>query len=409
MAPPDRACYPDVMDRREFLRAGAFVAGGLAFGACVPKGGGTPTPTGSCPTPPRAGLPYGPLLPPDANGVRLPAGFTSRVVATTNQAVAGTGYVWHHAPDGGACFPAPDGSGDYVYASNAESAPAVGPAAVSAIRFDSAGQVRDAYMILTGTAINCAGGGTPWGTWLSGEEHAAGQIWECDPFHPSQGVPRPALGIYKHEAAAVDGIHRHVYLTEDEPDGRLYRFVPRRYPDLSVGRLEVAAVDSPGNVTWAPVSDGAVGATKPRPPGSTAFDGGEGIFCRGGHVYFTTKGDTRLWRLDTIRQTLCVLYDGQANPGAALHGVDNVFVSAAGEVFVCEDGNDQQVNVVRAGEVVGPLLQLVDQESSELCGPSFSPRGDRLYFSSQRALGGASLLGIGATYEVTGPFRRPKK
>jgi secreted PhoX family phosphatase len=250
-----------------------------------------------------------------------------------------------------------------VYASNAESAPAVGPAAVSAIHFGPDGQVRDAYMVLTGTAINCAGGGTPWGTWLSGEEHAGGQIWECDPFHPSQGVPRPALGIYKHEAAAVDGIHRHVYLTEDEGDGRLYRFVPRNYPDLSIGRLEVAAVDGPGNVTWIPVSDGPVGATKPRPAGSTAFDGGEGIFCRGSHVYFTTKGDTRLWRLDTIRQTLCVLYDGEANPGAPLHGVDNVFVSAAGEVFVCEDGNDQQINVVRAGEVVGPLLQLVDQEN----------------------------------------------
>jgi uncharacterized protein len=402
--------YRFVMDRRDFLRTGAIVAGGLALGACVPgKGGGTPTPAGSCPPLPTTGFPYGPLGAADANGMRLPAGFTSRVVATTGLAVGSTSYLWHHAPDGGACIPAPDGSGDYFYASNAESAPGIGSAAVSAIHFGPDGSVRDAYKILDGTLINCAGGATPWGTWLSGEEHDAGQIWECDPFRPSQGVARPALGFYAHEAAAVDAIHRHVYLTEDETDGRLYRFVPRAYPDLSVGRLEVAAVDAAGHVTWLTVSDGAVGASRPRPAGSTAFNGGEGIFCRGSYIYFTTKGDRRLWRLETNSQTLCVLYDADAIPGAPLRGVDNVVVSRAGEVLVAEDGDDMEINIVRAGEVVGPLLQLVDQDASEVAGPSFSPKGDKLYFSSQRARGGGPLTGIGVTYEVTGPFRKPAK
>ena len=50
--------------------------------------------------------PYGPLGKPDANGVRLPARFSARLVATTGRPVQGTGYVWHGWPDGGATYPA---------------------------------------------------------------------------------------------------------------------------------------------------------------------------------------------------------------------------------------------------------------------------------------------------------------
>ena len=77
--------------------------------------------------------------------------------------------------------------------SNSE-VPAAGGA--SALRFGPAGAIQDAYRILSGTTLNCAGGPTPWGTWLSGEEFANGQIWECDPFAASQGIARPALGTF---------------------------------------------------------------------------------------------------------------------------------------------------------------------------------------------------------------------
>jgi hypothetical protein len=121
-------------------------------------------------------------------------------------------------------------------------------------------------------------------------------------------------------------------------------------------------------------------------------------------VFFATKGDNRVWRLDTRAQKLCIVYDDDLVAGASLRAVDNVFASPAGEVFVAEDGDDLQINVIRVGVRVGPLLQVVDQAGSELCGPAFSPLGDRLYFSSQRALGTAGGRGIGMTYEVTGPF-----
>jgi secreted PhoX family phosphatase len=413
------------MDRREFLRHATLAAVGAAFvptvlTACASDGpssappGSSSTAAASTTTRParvtgplRAGFPYGPLGDPDPNGIRLPAGFTSRVVAASEQPVGATSYRWHYSPDGGACFPGPDGDGAYVYVSNSETVGAYG-GGVSAIRFSPDGGIVDAYRILRDTQLNCAGGPTPWNTWLSGEEFDEGRVWECDPFGPSQGKPLAALGVYAHEAAAVDPDTKQVYLTEDRPDGRLYRFTPSAYPDLSSGRLEVARVDGDpltgATVAWITVSDGAMGATKPRPAGSTAFNGGEGIWWHADAVYFTTKGDNRVWMLESAEQRLTVLYDDDTVPDAQLRGVDNVTVSRAGELVVAEDGDDMQLNLMNADGVIGPILQVVGQTGSELTGPAFSPTGDRLYLSSQRARGGEPLKGIGLTYEIQGPF-----
>lgn len=397
-----------LIDRRQLLRSACNVALGHTLIGCLG------TAAWMLPRSASAAPAIGPLQPADANGIRLPAGFTSRVIARSVERVRDASghrlpYVWHMYPDGGATFPAADGG--WVYVSNSETAAILGGGA-SAVRFAADGGIVDAYRILDGTRLNCSGGPTPWNTWLSCEELDFGHVYECDPLGVQPARRRRALGGFKHEAVAVDPLYQHLYLTEDESDGRLYRFTPDRYPDLAGGLLEVATVDwASGVVFWnrVPLPDplskplGFLRPTRRQVADSTPFDGGEGIWYHEGTVYFTTKGDNRVWALDTHTQTLRILYDATTSPTPHLRGVDNVTVSSSGKVLVAEDGGDMQLVVLDAAGEAAPLLQVEGQSESEITGPALSPGGDRLYFSSQRGpyLDGQSL---GITYEVSGPF-----
>lgn len=403
------------MDRRGFFRIALASAGGAA---CLPRA----AMAGAAPGRQPAG-PYGSIdaREPDENGLLLPEGFTSRVVATAGEPVGDSDHRWHVFPDGAATFE--DGEGGWFYVCNSEVFAPEGAGGAGAIHFDADGEIVDAYRVLEGTTANCAGGPTPWGTWLSCEERldGRGQVWEVDPTGERPGEVRPALGRWAHEAVAVDPDGEALYLTEDNPGGKLYRFTPDAYPDLSAGRLEAARVAQDGTVTWVAVADpeGDPGPTRDQVPEATTFPGNEGIWYHDGTIVFTSKGDNRVHAIDLAAQRYTRLWDGTSTD--PLSGVDNVVVAAAsGDVFVAEDGGNMEVVLITPeGEVV-PFARVVEpgHEGSEVTGPAFSPDGTRLYFSSQRGPTPGTLteiagdLGVqgdtrngGVTWEVTGPFR----
>lgn len=208
----------------------------------------------------------------------------------------------------------------------------------------------------------------------------------------------------------MDTKNKQLYLTEDEKDGCLYRYTARSFdaagnPNLDDGFLEVAEVIERriGVVRWHTLPDPLAAKVPARKQivQSTAFKGGEGIWYYQGIIYFTTKGDNRVWAYDVRQNHLSIVYNAALYLQPVLTGVDNITANAAGELLVAEDGGDMQIVVLTAGKVL-PLLQVAGHDRSEITGPAFSPDGSRLYFSSQRGKTGNSEDGV--TFEITGPF-----
>ena len=406
------------MDRRRFLLLSLAASGSLA-------------PAFAAPAEPGAS-PFGPLLEPDANGLRLPAGFSSRVIKQFGLPIGPSAEPAMPFPDGAATFPTEDGG--WILVSNSENPPPVdapdvtglgitGLGGAQAIVFAPDGTIVDAYPILTGSRSNCAGGATPWGTWLSCEEvddpvdpARSGKVFECDPTGQRPAVDLPALGRFKHENATVDPERQHLYLSEDIDDGCFYRFTPARYPDLREGVLEAASLGDDGTVTWLEVPDPACDGGVPcrRQASATPFAGGEGCVYDDGMVFLTTKGDDRVWLYDVVAETMVVLYDAGDFDEPVLTGVDHVIVQpGTGNIVVAEDGGDMQAVMIRRDDyALFPILQMTGPQHgqqlpspldpvpiySEVSGLAFNPAGDRLYCNSQRGFGG------GVTYEIQGPW-----
>jgi secreted PhoX family phosphatase len=303
-------------------------------------------------------------------------------------------------------------------------------------------RVEKHFMSLAGTLRNCAGGPTPWGSWISCEEAIAlpdGALAERHGYcfevpATTQGMlpaqPLPGLGRFNHEAIAVDPRSGNVLLTEDRPDGLLYRFVPDQPGRLAAGgRLQALALrDAPGgdtrnwgrgpgievgqrlDVRWVDLDD-----TDPdeddlrmrgaQEHGAALFARGEGLWVGADGLYFAcTNGGSKkygqIFRYLPAAEAsgrpdqLELFYESRS--ASALRMPDNLTVHPSGDLYVCEDsalGADRLIRIDPQGRAEVFARNVVN--GSELAGATFSPDGKLLFVNVQE---------LGITLAISGPF-----
>lgn len=326
------------------------------------------------------------------------------------------------------------------------------PGGVVLVTYDmKSGQTIRQHMALTGTAVNCAGGQTPWGTWLSCEETlllpgqggSKDHGWVFEVPATARGLvqanPLKALGRFQHEAIAVDPRTGVLYLTEDNYDhmGLIYRFLPASPGELHKGgRLQAMGFrDSPAGgdtrnhervdwaqgawreVVWVDLegidNPHADLAQRGHAAGAAFVARGEGIHWADGEIYIcaTTGGREKYGQ---ILRYVPSRFEGQSGereePGrlqlfleshsqAILNSADNVTVSPRGHLIVGEDDIAKTLkNHLRGVTPEGKVYTLgrnMFRDNAELAGVCFSPDGSTLFLN---------IYWPGITLAITGPW-----
>ncbi|MFJ8671569.1 alkaline phosphatase PhoX [Streptomyces sp. NPDC093589] len=414
---------------------------------------------------------YGPLVPDPDGLLDLPKGFRYKVLSREGDPLlSGEGKVPSNC-DGMAAFPGPHGHRARTHlvrnhenrTGSRSAVPTVpdltydpgGEGGCTALELDGDNTVRSERVAIAGTSTNCAGGHTPWNTWLTceetefraGEENYTkdhGFIFEVDPYDPRRtgAVPLTAMGRFQHEAIAVDPGTGAVYETEDafeKPFGLFYRFLPNKpmggrgslraggrlqalrvpgVPDLSTVQRPGASFD---HVAWVDVPDPLAAETPIRfqdfgPQGITHAQKLEGCYWGGSCVYFVSsfahsdEGSAadhygQIWKYDPKRRrlTLVVVFGPDSDLQLPGESPDNICLAPSGGLMVCEDGEGAQhvFGLTRRGQVYAMARgrQNIGTPEKpawgEFAGVTFAPDHRTMYVNCYTP---------GTTFAVTGPW-----
>jgi secreted PhoX family phosphatase len=435
-------------DRRSFLRQGTIGAGALwtlsLQDLMQEQRHGSPD----------IANPYGPVSPKidDTTGLpllQLPDGFRYISYGWTGD-VMDDGVKTPGAHDGMAVVDQRGHSGKIVLVRNHEGGNGVpylakpeiiyapdGAGGTTNITFDTRhGKWGKAWSSLAGTVRNCAGGVTPWGSWITCEETTgAGHGWNFE-VDGRSGNPEPLkdMGRFSHEALMVDPHTGFVYETEDAGNAGFYKFVPNKYGRLDRGGdlyiLKVKgqpnanlgggfALGTKWDVQWERIDDPFAttksvyqqGAEK----GGARFSRLEGAWW--GHrtgFFLSTDGGTvregQVFEFDPREQTIKLIYESQNTE--TLDNPDNITVTPRGGLLLCEDGGSASaerligvskhgraftfaVNNVVLSQNYNDEIEAGDYRGSELAGACYSPDGRWLFVNIQSP---------GITFAITGPW-----